>query len=210
MKYISQILNVLLAIALLFMVIKLVKVQKETPVTSSDCVDAMEVIMTRTSVRSYTDRPVSDAQVEQMLRAAMAAPSARNMQPWSFVVINDAQVKQSLTDSLPYATMLSGSPMAIAVCGDLSKALPGAAQEYWVQDVSAAVENLLLAAHALGLGAVWTGVYPIQERVDAVSGALGLPKDVVPLAVIPIGYPAGEQMPKDKWKPEHIHYNGWE
>ena len=105
--------------------------------------------------------------------------------------------------------MLTKAPLAIVVCGDLSKGLEGNALNYWVQDVSAASENLLLAAHALGLGAVWTGVYPLMERVNDVSRILELPRHIVPLNVIPVGYPAGETAPKDKWNPENIHYNGW-
>lgn len=99
--------------------------------------------------------------------------------------------------------------MAVVVCGDLSKALDGEARDMWIEDASAATENLLLAAHALGLGAVWTGVYPVQERMAGVRKALSMPQSIVPLAVVPVGYPAGESTPKDKWNPDNIHYNAW-
>ncbi len=168
---------------------------------------ALECIMTRTSVRQYQDRPVSRDTVEILLKAAMAAPTAVNKQPWAFVVVDDRAVLDSLTEYLPYARMLTHAPLAIVTCGDMSKAIEGDAREMWVQDVSAATENLLLAAHAVGLGAVWTGVYPIQERMDGVKKALALPDNLVPLSVVPVGYPATEQAPKDKWDASKVYFN---
>ncbi|WP_374937823.1 nitroreductase family protein [Bacteroides stercorirosoris] len=105
--------------------------------------------------------------------------------------------------------MAKEAPLAIVVCGDLSKAISGAGSDYWVQDASAATENLLLAAQGLELGAVWTGVYPIKERVKEVQKILHLPEHIIPLNVIPIGYPAENPLPKDKWKPENVHYERW-
>lgn len=170
---------------------------------------AIENIMTRTSVREYDPaRSISADTVETLLKAAMAAPTAVNRQPWAYVVINDRDSLDSLAEALPYAKMLRQAPLAIVTCGDLDKAFEGE-PSYWIQDVSASTENLLLAANALGLGAVWTGVYPTQERVKAVSETLGLPSNIVPLAVVPIGYPAREHTPKDKWNPEAVHYNHW-
>ncbi|MBD5322213.1 MAG: nitroreductase family protein [Bacteroides sp.] len=180
--------------------------------TSSDSNPAIECILTRTSVRQYApDRTVSRDTVETLLRAAMSAPTAVNKQPWAFVAIDDRAVLDSLTTALPYARMLSQAPLAIVVCGDLSKSIDGESVDrgFWIQDVSAATENLLLAAHALGLGAVWTGVYPDPERVNAVKEYLGMPENIIPLAVVPIGYPTGSQTPKDKWKPENVHFNRW-
>ncbi len=212
MKNISQILNVLLAAALVILAIKITlldngKSQVETKVETAD---ALDVIMTRASVRSYTDKPISTDKVEKMLKAAMAAPTARNQQPWAFVVVDSREILDELAETLPHAKMAAQAPLAIVACGDLTKSLSGVAQEYWVQDVSAAIENLLLAAHAMELGAVWTGVYPIPERVNDVVQVLSLPEHIIPLAVIPIGYPAGEVQPKDKWKPENVRYNKWE
>ena len=177
--------------------------------STSEKMDAIEVILTRTSVRTYLDKKVEPEKIDVLLKAAMAAPSAVNKQPWAFIVITDRDKLNTLAESLPHAKMLTKAPLAIVVCGDLSKGLEGNALNYWVQDVSAASENLLLAAHALGLGAVWTGVYPLMERVNDVSRILELPRHIVPLNVIPVGYPAGETAPKDKWNPENIHYNGW-
>ena len=103
--------------------------------------------------------------------------------------------------------MLEQCALAIVVCGNMDKALSGKGQAYWIQDCSAATENILLAAHALGLGAVWTGVYPMDDRVTAVSKAVKLPETIVPLCVIVIGHPAESPTPKDKWKPENVSYN---
>ncbi|MBR1732259.1 MAG: nitroreductase family protein, partial [Alloprevotella sp.] len=158
----------------------------------------IESIMTRTSIRQFKDCAVGADTIETLLRAGMAAPTAVNRQPWHFVVITGRDVLEAL------GGRSKGAPLAIAVCGDMTKALEGEAREYWVQDCSAATENILLAAHALGLGAVWQGVYPIQKRVEKVSQLLRLPETLVPLNVIAIGYPDEAPAPKDKWKPENI------
>ncbi|MBD5245087.1 MAG: nitroreductase family protein [Barnesiella sp.] len=168
---------------------------------------ALECIMTRTSVREYQNRPVGRDTVEILLRAAMAAPTAVNKQPWTFVVVDEREVLDSLTAYLPYARMLAHAPLAIVTCGDMTRAIEGDAREMWVQDVSAATENLLLAAHAVGLGAVWTGVYPIDERVEGVRKALALPDNLVPLAVVPVGYPAKDSEPKEKWDAGKVMFN---
>lgn len=167
----------------------------------------LDNIATRVSVRSYLDKPVEEVKIEQLLRAGMAAPSAVNKQPWHFVVVTDKEQLKALAKTNPYAGMAAKAPLAIVVCGDMKKALPGKAQEFWVQDCSAATENILLAANALGLGAVWTGTYPTEERCEAVAKVLQLPKSIVPLNIIVIGYPDGKNTPKDKWKPSNISYN---
>ena len=169
----------------------------------------IETIMTRTSIRAFTDEPVTDETIETLLRAGMAAPSAVNRQPWAFVVVEGRENLDRLAEVHPNARMLGTAQAAIVVCGDMTKALEGTAQAFWVQDASAATENILLAAHALGLGAVWTGVYPNPERVAAVSETLGLPSYVIPLCVIPVGYPAEAPAPKDKWNTANIHHNVW-
>ena len=131
-----------------------------------------------------------------------------NRQPWAFVVVDDRELLRELAGALPFAKMAARAPLAVVVCGDLSRN-PGASGDWWVMDASAASENLLLAAHALGLGAVWTGVYPRDERVEAVRRVLGLPSDVVPLNLIPVGYPADNPEPKQKWNPANVRHNGW-
>ena len=163
-------------------------------------------IMTRTSVRQYTDRPISADTLETLLKAGMAAPTAVNKQPWAFVVTTGRDALDSLATLQP---RLKTAAAAITVCGDMARAIEGEGRDFWVQDCSAATENILLAAHALGLGAVWTGVYPIAERVDDVSRALALPDSVVPMCIIAVGYPVGDQEPKDKWDPSKVHYQRW-
>ena len=205
MKNISQILNLLLAAALVILSVKILFQDKNNNSNNDKTADAMEVIMTRTSVRSYTDKKVEPDKIESMLRAAMAAPTAGNKQPWAFIVVTEKDILNKLGDILPHAKMTSNAPLAIVCCGDISKGFEGEAMDFWVQDVSASIENLLLAAHSLDLGAVWTGVYPMSQRVTDVSDILSLPSNIIPVAVIPIGYPNGETAPKDKWNPENIH-----
>lgn len=169
--------------------------------------DAMECIMTRTSIRQYTNQPVDKADIENLLRAGMAAPTAVNAQPWHFVVINDKAKLKELASTNRHGGMLERAPLAIVVCGDMEKAMNGKGREFWIQDCSAASQNILLAAHALGLGAVWTGLYPMDERVAAVSAVLKLPENLIPLCTIVIGHPAENPTPKDKWNPDNISYN---
>lgn len=167
---------------------------------------SIENIMTRSSVRTYTAELVDSADVITLLKAGMAAPTAMNRQPWVFVVITDAARRAAMAAELPYCKMAATAPLLIAVCGDKAKFIEDA-PEYWVQDCSAATENILLAAHALGLGAVWTGVYPVQDRVEMVSKALGLPEGIIPLNIICIGHPDSDNPAKDKWDPAKVHYN---
>ena len=171
--------------------------------------NAIEIIMARKSVRSYTSRPVEKEKVDIMLKAAMAAPSAVNKQPWAFIVIDDRDVLNKLAEVLPYAKMTAEAPMAIVVCGDLSKALNGETDRYWMLDCSAASENLLLAAESMGLGAVWTAVYPENDRIAKVRSVLSLPDHIIPFNLIPVGYPQHREEAKDKFKTENIHYNKW-
>ncbi len=167
-------------------------------------------ILTRTSVRAYSDRKVEDEKIDTLLRAAMSAPTAGNKQPWRFVVINDKSILNEIGENFHTMTMAKGASVAVIMCGDTTATFNGDAKDYWVQDVSAASENLLLAAHAMHLGAVWCGIYPQMTRVRQFSKMLRLPENIVPMACICVGYPAGETTPKDKWKPEYIHYNTWE
>lgn len=181
----------------------------QTEMSDSKINNDMENMMTRTSVRSYLDKPVEDEKIEQMLRAAMAAPSAGNKQPWRFIVIKDKKTLAAISEHFPTMRMAEKAPLAIVVCGDLKATFPDEGVDYWVEDTSAATENLLLAAHSLGLGAVWCGIYPLSERVALLKEMLNIPDDIVPLNVVPVGYPSGEQAPKDKWDPEKIHYETW-
>ncbi|MDE6266603.1 MAG: nitroreductase family protein [Muribaculaceae bacterium] len=165
-------------------------------------------IMTRTSVRRFTSQPVSPDTIEILLKAGMAAPTAKNIRPWSFVVVTERAVLDSLQAVHPYSNLATATA-AIIVCGDMQKYDDDILRQYWIQDCSAATENILLAAHSLGLGAVWCGVYPGQERVAGVRKVLSLPGNIIPLNLITMGYPDGEQTPKDKWNPEVVHYQKW-
>lgn len=171
----------------------------------------IENIMTRHSVRSYTSEPVSEEMIETMLRAGMAAPSAMNRQPWELVVVTDRELLDAMAGKLKYAKMLVEAPLAIVVCAKthfINRDGENVENMFWEHDASAVTENILLAAHALGLGAVWTAASD-PVRSAAVRETLGIPCEITPLCVIPIGHPKGESEIKDKWKPEKIHYNKW-
>lgn len=205
----STYLIILLALALVFVSYKWINSSNVSDTEMPAEKSTIEDIMTRTSVRAYSDKEVSEEQMDTLLKAAMAAPTAGNKQPWRFVVVSDRAILDSIAANFNSMTMAKEASKAVIMCGDVTATFDGEGQEYWVQDVSAASENLLLAAHAMGLGAVWCGIYPIKARVEQFSGMLGLPENVIPMACICIGYPAGENTPKDKWKPEYIHYNSW-
>ena len=171
--------------------------------------DVLTAIHTRRSVRHYLDRPVPERLVDEILRAAMAAPSASNQQPWEFVVINDPTIIREIPEFNPAAFALKTAPLAIVVCGNLERELPQA-KNFWVQDCSAAIQNILLAAHACGLGAVWLGSYPLHHLVERIQTLIGLPESVIPLAVIGVGYPAEQKEPQDRFDPSRIHWNRWQ
>jgi len=183
-----------------------VSAQQETENSDAQAI-AIKNIMTRTSIRQYTDEPVSMENIETMLRAGMAAPTAVNRQPWHFVVINSKEKLAELAGDNPRGAMLKQAALAIVVCGNMDRAMPGQARAFWIQDCSAATENILLAANALGLGAVWTGLYPDEDRAASVAKVLKLPQAFIPLCTIVIGHPAEHPQPKDKWKPENVSYN---
>ena len=180
---------------------------------------ALDVIMTRTSIRSFTGDSVSKENLETILKAGMAAPSAINIQPWRFVVITDKEKIANLFGQARRSEMFTSAGAVIVVCGESTMMrkpwgqpdAPEVEQEniFWYEDCSAAAENILLAAHALGLGAVWTAGYPAMERIEPLAAALGLPENVLPLCIIPVGVPAENPTPKDKWKPENIHWEQW-
>lgn len=161
-------------------------------------------IFSRSSIRKYTSEPVPTEGITLMLHAAMAAPTAGDKRPWHFVVVTSQEVLAKLAAANPYAHFIAKAPMAIVVCGDISRAYPGNEQQLWIQDASAATENILLAAHAMGLGAVWTAIYPLQDRIQAVSQALELPENLIPFCTIPVGFPDQEAKPRDKFNPADI------
>ncbi len=165
----------------------------------------LDVILSRRSIRHYTNQPVAPEFTEQILRAGMAAPSARNGQPWHFVVVTDRAMLNAIPTIHPHASMVREAAFAIVVCGETS----GEVEGYWVQDCSAAVENMLLAAHGLGLGGVWLGVYPRPERVEPVKQLFDLPVHIDPLCILPFGYPAEHKEPADRYDPGRVHQNRW-
>ncbi len=164
-------------------------------------------IVERTSVRLFNDEPVSDEIKEAILFAAMSAPSGDNRQPWEFILVDDKKLLSELAQALPYAKMAAEAPMAIVVCGNRDRFLEGDDATLWEQDLSAASENILLAAHALGLGGVWTCLYPHSDREESTRKVLNIPDNLVPFNLIPIGHPLKDHKPMDKWHPERIHYN---
>lgn len=170
--------------------------------------ETLETLFHRKSVRHFTGAAVSKEALETLLRAGMAAPSAVNKQPWAFVAVTLRETMDQLAEGLPYARMLAQAGAAIVVCGIPEKANNGML-EYAVIDCSAATENILLAAEAMGLGAVWTAVYPRPEREAWVRHVLDLPGNVLPLCVIPIGHPTGVDQAKDKFNPGNIHWERW-
>jgi nitroreductase len=169
--------------------------------------DALEAIHTRRSIRRYTAAPVNDAEVHALVHAAMCAPSAFGQRSTRFVVVRDQAVRDILSQASQYAGMVADSPVAIVVCGDTRvERLPGA---YWVHDGVAALENMLTAAHAIGLGAVWVGVHPFPERMDAVREAVGLPEGVEPLATVAVGRPGEHRPVPDRFDASHVHAERW-
>ncbi|MER3475070.1 MAG: nitroreductase family protein [Armatimonadota bacterium] len=163
----------------------------------------LSFVFARRSVRHYTPEPVSDADVQALLEGAMAAPSARNTKPWHFVVVRDRGRLLRLANIHPNASVLEGAALGIAVCGEPHES------EYWVQDTSAATENILLSATVLGLGAVWIGVHPKSDREQKVREILNLTPTVTPLCLVAIGHPAEEKPSRTQYDPSRVHYEQW-
>jgi len=166
----------------------------------------MSIIFRRRSIRKYKNEIIPDEIIEKLLRAGFAAPSARNAQPWHFIVINDRNILDEIPKFHPYSKMLSEASHAIVVCGDLSSEK---VRDFWVQDCSAATQNILLMATELGLGSVWLGLYPDEARVNALKKLLQIPDEVTPLSIIAIGYPDESKEPIDRFNVEKVHYNKW-
>jgi len=168
--------------------------------------DALDAIFTRRSIRRFTGDKVSDDHIETLLRAGMAAPSAGNQQAWEFVVIDDPALLQAIPGVHPYAQMCAEAPLTLAVCADPAREKYAG---FWVQDCSASTQNILLAAHALGLGAVWLGMAAGGERAHQVAELLRLPKGIEPLALIAVGHPMEMKDPEDRFDPHKTHHNQW-
>lgn len=165
----------------------------------------MNSIFKRRSIRKYTDQNISDEVIEQVLRAAMAAPSAVNEQPWHFVVLKDKSILTEITKFHPYSRMLLEAGCAIVVCGDTSLAKT----DKWSQDCAASTQNILIMATELGLGSVWLGIYPDEVRVEPLKKLLNLPEGVFPFSIVSLGYPAETREPINRYDADRVHFNKW-
>lgn len=170
--------------------------------------DILDIILRRRSIRRYSTQPVEQEKIIQLLQAAMAAPNAANSQPWEFIVVTDKDVLEKLQANLRFARY--NAPAAIVVCGNLEIANNSAARFYWVQDCSAATENILIAATGLGLGSVWIGVYPLPSVIKPVCEILNIPEGVIPLCVIYLGYPAEEKAPRTQYDERRVYWQQYE
>jgi len=168
--------------------------------------DAMDVILTRRSIRKYVNKPISDDLIKELLEAAVSAPSAGNQQPWHFVILDDKSTLDVILTFHPNAKMLKEAQKAILVCGDLSlEKFKG----YWLLDCAAATQNILLAAHAKDVGSCWLGIYPREDRMTQMKKLLGMPDHVIPFSLISLGYPAEEKSKENRYDSSRIHYNKW-
>lgn len=168
--------------------------------------DMIKGIIERRSIRKYTGEKISDEKIKKILKAGMYAPSGGNAQPWDFVVVRDKKLLGEMTKVHPYSHPLKEADCAIIVCGNLEKEK---FKDLWIQDCSAATENILLASHALGLGSVWLGLYPEMDRVDGVRNLINAPANVVPFSIVSLGYPAEEKSIPDRYDENNVHYEKW-
>jgi nitroreductase len=173
-----------------------------------DASSPLDLLFGRRSIRVYSPGPVTDNQVETLLRAAMAAPSAVGCDPWRFIVLRRREVLERVAEGLPHGRMLGTAAVGFVICGDLPSA-HDRQLSYMLQDCSAAIQNLLLAAHALGLGACWLGVHPRQDRIQHVSEVLHLPPSVIPVAAVSVGCPGEVKEPRTRYNPAYVHHDQW-
>ncbi len=177
-----------------------------TGIPAKSDMDTLTAIFTRRSVRKYSAQPVSDATVKLLLQAAMSAPSAKNAQDWEFIVIRDKKTLAQIPGFHPFAKQIPTAQVAIVVCGNTKLE---AAKGHWIPDASNASMNILLAAHSLGLGAVWTTFYPYEDRTAGIRKLLDLPDHIMPLNIIPLGYPVEKRSYQDRFNPAKVHYEKW-
>ncbi len=180
----------------------------ETKIMSATVNDQFQFLLGRRSIRLYAPGDVGEAAITQLLQAAMAAPSAVAKDPWRFVVIRKPETLSAIAAALPNGGMLASAPLGVVVCGDLDAA-HDRQLSYLLQDCSAAIENLLLCAHALGLGACWLGVHPREDRVRKLREILSLPASVIPVAGIAIGRPGEEKEPRTRYNRDYMHWERW-
>ena len=172
--------------------------------------DAIQAIMTRVSTRQFSEQPISEENLRTILAAGMAGPSAVNARPFSFVVIRDREQLNHMADGNGRAAEpLRRAALGVLVCGDMARTFERA-PDYWVIDGSIACQNMILAAHALGIGSVWLGTWPQAEKIQAQTGLFDLPEDIVPHSIIAFGYPAGEsKVQPDRYEEDRVHFEKW-
>ncbi len=168
--------------------------------------ETLQAITTRRSVRKFKSDPIPEETIKTLLTAALSGPSTGNQQPWQLIAITDREVLDDLATIPAYKAAVGGSPLTVVVCGDKNLGKWG---DFWIMDCSIATQNLLLAAHSLGLGAVWLGCYWLDDRLPGVVEKLGLPEHIVPFAVVPIGIPGQEVKPVERYNAERIHRDRW-
>lgn len=168
----------------------------------------LNFIFGRRSVRLYTGQSVDPDTIQSLLEACMSGPSARACDPWRVLVLTERNLLNNLADVMPYGKMLKHAPLAFVICGDIAQA-HDQSLSYLLQDCAAAIENTLLAAHALGLGGVWLGVHPREERMNGIRRLFSLPENIIPIGVISLGYSADPKEARTRFKPEYVHYNRW-
>lgn len=198
--------SILLISVLLFSSCEHTKQQQALTAESSDIKEnqTLKTILNRKSVRQYTQQEISEEEINNLLRAGMAAPSSRDRRPWHLIVISDKSILENMGAQLKNATILKNANKAIVVCGD-----DQLSDNCWFLDCAAVTQNILLAAESMGIGAVWTAVYPYEDRAEIVNKQLQLPTHVHALSIIPLGYPNEQHAPKDKFDVTRIHYNQW-
>lgn len=167
----------------------------------------MKEIFERRSIRQYQDKPVADEYIKKLLRAAMYAPSAGNEKPWHFIVVKNRETLNKIPEFHPYTQMLKQAPLAIIVCGDTSNLKYDGA--FWIQDISACVQNILLEGQYLGLGTCWCGVYPREMFVKKVSDLFDLPEHIIPAAIVAVGHPTEQREVRERYNEERVHYEKW-
>lgn len=211
----SNILNIILAAGILCLAARIAILTNETTEPSKQNANmeqptstnaALECIMTRASVREFTSEKITDAEIETLLKAGMAAPTALDKRPWHFYVATDSEILSMISECAPGAKAVAKAGAAIIICGDSNSFFEGDGKDFWIEDCSAAAENILLAAHAIGLGAVWNGVYPIPESIENVKKTLDMEQNLIPMCIIAIGHPLHPATPKDKWNPNKVTY----
>lgn len=195
------------------------KCEEKTEKTMGIDNETIQTIMSRKSVRSFTDQPIPAEYMETMLKAAMAAPTGSNIQPWHFVVLTDKSQYEKVFENNFNMRIFNSAAAVVVFCADTTVTRPPRDNPNgtpvtrpsgtWRDDLGACTENFLLAAESLGLGAVWTAGYPYSERYASMKRELNIPDPILPYCAVAVGYPAGDEQPKDKWKPERIHYNNW-